>query len=65
MAKTLKPNPADVTDVSEGDVRIVTPANPLVVNEDPANYGAVQIAGVDIVVQVKSTVTFASLEKTS
>jgi hypothetical protein len=65
MAKTQKPNPAGVTDVSEGDVRVVTPENPLVVNEDPANFGAVQIAGGDILVQVKSTVTFASLEKTS
>ena len=47
------------------ETRIVTPGDPLFVNSDPANFGAVQIAGGDIVVQVKSTVKFASLEKTS
>ncbi len=47
------------------DARVVTPDNPLVINEDPATFGAVDIQGGDILVQVKSTVTFASLVKTS
>ncbi|SEM05581.1 hypothetical protein SAMN05518845_115133 [Variovorax sp. YR750] len=63
--KTPQSQPAGMTDFAEGDVRVVTPGNPLVVNEDPANFGAVQIAGGEVIVQVKSTVTFASLEKKS
>ncbi|WP_322014704.1 hypothetical protein [Paraburkholderia sp. J12] len=52
-------------DVDATDVHVVTPNDPLVINDDPANFGDVEIAGGDIIVQVKSTVSFASLKKTS
>lgn len=63
MAKNQQPQLAGVTGVGEGDTRQVTATDPLDVNEDPANFGSVEIIDGEIKVQVKSTVTFAQLTK--
>jgi hypothetical protein len=58
-------NQKPMIDVKEGSVGAVTPTNPLIINTDPAVLGTVEIEGGDILIQVKSTVTIASLEKKS
>lgn len=62
-----KPGKSAVITVAEDDqTRIVTPANPLIINAAIANYGAVEIAGGFIQAVVPVTlVSFASLAKTS
>ncbi|MCG8367928.1 MAG: hypothetical protein MJA27_31920 [Pseudanabaenales cyanobacterium] len=54
-----------VITVAEGDARVVTPGNPLVINETEVTFENVVIEGGEIIANVQTVATFQRLEKVS
>ena len=54
---------SDVT--LDGTTRVVTPDNPLIINETVVTYESVEIQGGEIIAEVNTRATFNELIKTS